>query len=165
VLAWRKGAGSLATKELFGDFELELEWKISPGGNSGVLFGVDDSLRLPWHTGPEIQILDDAKHKDGAKPLTSAGAIYSLYAPRRAAAKPVGEWNKLRLQVKRGKVQGWLNGVAVFDATIGSDDWNARVAKSKFAPFPQFARINPGRIVLQDHSDPVWFRNIRIRRL
>jgi hypothetical protein len=165
VLAWRKGGGNLATKETFRDFELELEWKISPGGNSGVMFGVDESSDKPWHTGPEIQVVDDSKHRDGKNPLTAAGALYSLYAPARAAAKPVGEWNALRVRVQAGHVQCWLNGQAVVDATIGSDDWNARVAKSKFAPFRNFARVPAGRILLQDHNDPVWYRSIRIRRL
>jgi len=165
VLAWRKGCGNLATQETFRDFELELEWKISPGGNSGVMFGVDESGSKPWHTGPEIQVVDDSTHRDGKNPLTSAGALYSLYAPAKPAAKPVGEWNALRVQVKAGHVQCWLNGQAVVDATIGSEDWNARVAKSKFAPFREFARVPDGRILLQDHNDPVWYRNIRIRRL
>jgi hypothetical protein len=165
VLAWRQGCGNLATKETFRDFELELEWKISPGGNSGVMFGVDESGSKPWHTGPEIQVVDDSTHKDGKNPLTSAGALYSLYAPAKPAAKPVGEWNALRVQVTSGRVQCWLNGQSIIDATVGSEDWNAHVAKSKFAPFRQFARVRDGRILLQDHSDPVWYRNIRIRRL
>ena len=165
VLAWKSGAGNLATRETFGDFELELEWKISPGGNSGVMFGVDEKSSRPWHSGPELQILDDAKHRDGKSPLTSSGALYALYAPLKPAAKPVGEWNALRVRVQEGRIESWLNGERVVDVRIGSDDWNARVAKSKFAPFPQFAKVKPGRILLQDHSDPVWFRNIRIRRL
>ena len=165
VLAWRKGAGNLATQETFGDFELELEWKISPGGNSGIMFGVDEISDKPWHTGPELQILDDAKHRDGKNPLTAAGALYSLYPAAKPAAKPVGEWNTQRVKVQAGRVQSWLNGVLVVDAQIGSDDWNARVAKSKFAPFKQFARVKPGRILLQDHNEDVWFRNIRVRRL
>ena len=165
VLAWKKGGGNLATKELFGDFELELEWKISPGGNSGIMFGVDEKSSRPWHSGPEIQVLDDSKHRDGRNPLTSSGALYALYPPSKPAAKPVGEWNALRLRVQAGRVESWLNGERVVDAQIGSADWKARVAKSKFAPFPQFAKVSPGRILLQDHGDPVWFRHIRIRRL
>lgn len=165
VLAWQKGTGSILTKETYSDFELELEWKISPGGNSGVMFGVDESGKLPWHTGPELQILDDSVHRDGKSPLTSAGALYSLYAPLAKAAKPAGEWNKQRVRVQAGHVQSWLNGTLVVDAQIGTDDWNTRVAKSKFAPFPKFAKVSPGSILLQDHGDPVWFRAMRIRRL
>jgi hypothetical protein len=165
ALSWQKGAGNLVTKDTFGDFELELQWKISPGGNSGIMFGVDESGDKPWHTGPEIQIADDAKHRDGKNPLTAAGALYALYPPAKPVAKPAGEWNALRLRVERGRVQSWLNGERVFDVEVGSADWEARVAKSKFARFPHFAKVPAGRILLQDHNDPVWFRQIRIRRL
>jgi hypothetical protein len=164
AIAWRKGAGDLVTKETYRDFELELEWKISPGGNSGVMFGVAEISGKPWHTGPEIQVVDTT-HRDGRNPLTAPGALYSLYAPMKAAVKPAGEWNTMRTRVQKGRVQNWLNGELVVDATIGSEDWNARVAKSKFAPFGQFARVTEGRILLQDHNNPVWFRSIRIRRL
>ena len=82
ALAWVKGGGNLATRETYADFELELEWKISPGGNSGVLFRVDPAAARPPMSGPEIQILDDSTHKDGRSPLTSAGALYALYAPK-----------------------------------------------------------------------------------
>ncbi len=165
TLAWVKGGGNLATREAYADFELELEWKISPGGNSGVLFRVDPAAARPPMSGPEIQILDDATHKDGRSPLTAAGALYALYAPKAAAAKPTGSWNLLRLRVQGGRVQSWLNGVATVDAEIGSADWNQRVAASKFAPHPAFAKAPAGVIVLQDHGNPVWFRSIRIRRL
>lgn len=165
ALVWRKGGGSLVTREMFGDFELELEWKIAAGGNSGVMFGVDDTPDRPWHTGPEVQLLDDHGHRDGARPLTRCGALYALYPPARAAARAIGEWNVLRMRVQRGRVQAWLNAEEILDIQIGSDDWNARVAQSKFAPFSRFARVASGRILLQDHGDPVWFRSIRIRRL
>ena len=165
ALAWQKGGGSIVTKDTFADFELELDWKISAGGNSGVMFGVDETGDKPWHSGPELQILDDSKHKDGKNTLTSSGALYAMYAPAKRAAKPVGEWNSLRVKVERGRIQSWLNGQQVVDAQVDSDDWKARLAKSKFAKFTQFAKFSPGRILLQDHGDPVWFRNIRIRRL
>jgi hypothetical protein len=165
ALAGNKAAGNLATKELYGDFELELEWRISAGGNSGILFRVDPQAPRPPFSGPEIQILDNARAKDGANLLTSAGALYALYAPAKQVAKPAGEWNALRLRVQGKRIQSWLNGVAVIDAEIGSADWQARVAKSKFAKSPEFAASPAGVIVLQDHGNPVWYRQIRIRRL
>lgn len=166
ALAWQKGGGNLMTKESYADFELELEWKISPGGNSGVMFRVDPKSDKPPQSGPEIQILDDSKHKDGKSELTSAGSLYALYPRAKAAAKPVGEWNTMRLRVQGGRVQNWLNGELAVEAEIGSADWNRRVAGSKFAKFQQtFGKVPSGPILLQDHSDPVWFRNIRIRRL
>lgn len=166
ALGWQKGGGNLMTKESYADFELALEWKISPGGNSGVMFRVDPNGDKPPQTGPEIQILDDAKHKDGKGELTSAGSLYALYPRAKAAAKPVGEWNTMRLRVQGGRVQHWLNGELVVEAEIGSADWNQRVDASKFAKFQQkFGKVPSGPILLQDHGDPVWFRNIRIRRL
>lgn len=165
ALSWVKGGGNLATRETYANFELELEWKISAGGNSGVLFRVDPAAARPPFSGPEIQILDDTTHKDGRSPLTSSGALYALYAPKTAAAKPAGSWNQLRLRVQGGRVQSWLNGSLTVDAEIGSRDWNERVATSKFSPHPEFAQTPAGVIVLQDHSNPVWFRAIRIRRL
>lgn len=165
TLAWSLKCGDLATKQEFGDFELELEWKISPGGNSGILFRVDASGAKPWHTGPEMQVLDDARHKDGKSPLTSAGSLYALYPPAKAAAKPVGEWNSVRIRVKGSRIDYWLNGENVISVEVGSADWTTRVAASKFAPFARFGRTSQGRIVLQDHGDPVWFRNIRIRKI
>ena len=153
------------TREKFGDFELELEWKISPGGNSGVMFGVDESSDKAYHTGPEIQILDDSGQKTSKNPLYLAGAIYALYPPLTHPVKRAGEWNALRVRVERNRIQAWLNGALTADATIGSEDWTARVKKSKFAAFPKFAKVRDGSIVLQDHSRPVWFRNIRIRKL
>jgi hypothetical protein len=165
ALAGNKGTGNLATRESYADFELELEWKISPGGNSGVMFRVDPGSSRPPQSGHEIQVLDDARHKDGKGPLTSAGALYALYAPKVAAAKPVGEWNALRLRVQGKRIQSWLNGQLVIEAEIDSPDWKERVAQSKFAKFPQFGRAPSGLIVLQDHGDPVWYRAIRIRRL
>ncbi len=165
ALAGNKGTGNLATRESYADFELELEWKISPGGNSGILFRVDPASTRPPQSGHEIQVLDDARHKDGKGPLTSAGALYALYAPKVAAAKPVGEWNALRLRVQGKRIQSWLNGQLVIEAEIESTDWKERVAQSKFAKFPQFGRAPSGLIVLQDHGDPVWYRAIRIRKL
>lgn len=165
TLAWRKDGGNLMTRESFADFELELEWKISPGGNSGIMFRVDPTSDKPPQTGPEIQVLDDAKHKDGKNPLTSAGALYAMYAPSKPMARPVGEWNTLRLRVQGNRVQNWLNGEPVVDVEMGTAEWQARFAKSKFARFPNYGRIPSGPILLQDHGDAVWFRNIRIRRL
>lgn len=165
TIAWRKGCGDLVTREQYGDFELELEWKISAGGNSGIMFRVDEAGEKPWHSGPEVQLLDNARHKNGTNPLTTSGAIYDLIAPARAAERPVGEWNRLRLRVQGTELRCWMNGQQVIDVVIGGAAWNAQVAKSKFAPFPNFGRTPQGHILLQDHSNPVWFRAIRIRRL
>lgn len=165
VITWRKGCGDLITRAQYSDFELELEWKISAGGNSGIMFRVDEAGEKPWHSGPEVQLLDNSGHKNGRNPLTTSGSIYDLMAPAQAAELPVGEWNHLRLRVQGADLRCWINDEQVLDVVIGSDAWNAQVAKSKFAPFPGFGRTPQGHILIQDHSNPVWFRAIRIRRL
>jgi hypothetical protein len=158
-------AGDLITKEQFGDFELELEWKIAEGGNSGIFFrGTEDSETI-WHGAPEMQILDNARHADGKNPLTSAGSNYAVNAPVRDVSKPIGQWNSVRLIAKGTHVEQWLNGVKVVEYELFSPDWTERVKKSKFVKYPQYGKAMRGHIGLQDHGNPVWFRNIRIRPL
>jgi len=166
ALARVESGGDIVTREQYDSFELALEWKISPGGNSGIFWHVveSDDLHSVWETGPEMQVLDDIGHP-GVEPMHSAGACYALYAPSESAAAPVGEWNQVRLRVDDGHVEQWLNGVKLCDYVMGSDDWNARVQASKFSSMPRFARARNGRIALQDHGDPVWYRSLRIRRL
>jgi 3-keto-disaccharide hydrolase len=158
-------AGDLITKEQFGDFELTLEWKIAEGGNSGIFFRGTEDSEVIWYSAPEVQVLDNAHHKDGQAPITSAGSNYAVHPPVRDVTKPVGEWNSVRLVVKGPHVEHWLNGVKVVEYELFSPDWNERVKKSKFVEYPQYGRAARGHIGLQDHGDPVWFRNIRIRPL
>jgi hypothetical protein len=157
--------GDLVTSEEFGDFELELEWKVSEGGNSGIIYFVQELADAPytWSTGAEMQVLDDARHADGKLPSHRAGALYDLIAPVKAAAKPVGEWNRVRIVVRGGTIEHWLNGERIVTTHFGDAQWQGLVAGSKFKAMPHFAKTPRGRIALQDHGDRVWFRNIRIR--
>jgi len=157
--------GDLITEKQYTDFELQLEWKISEAGNSGILFHATEEDDYPWRTGPEMQILDNEKHGDGHSPLTSAGANYALIAVSENTVKPVGEWNAIRLVVKGDHVQHFLNGTKVVDYHLWSDEWKALVMASKFKDMPNYGMRKTGHIVLQDHSDMVWFRNIRIKEL
>ena len=161
------GGGDIITREQFDDFELSLEWKVAPGGNSGIFFNVseDDNLRFVWETGPEMQILDDTRHPDGQQVETSAGSNYALHARAANVAKPAGEWNHARILVRGNHVEHWLNGVKVVEYELGSEDWKRRVAASKFAEMPRYGTNARGHIALQDHGDRVAFRNLRIREL
>ena len=160
-------AGDIVTRESFENFELELEWKISPGGNSGIFFHVveDSTVNAVYLTGPELQVLDNGGHPDGKTPNTSAGSNFALHAPVRDVTRPVGQWNQVRLAVNGAHVEHWLNGVKIVEYELWGDDWKARVAASKFKDMPRYGLARRGHIALQDHGDWVAFRNIRIRRI
>ncbi len=159
------GGGDVITEQQFADFELHLQWKISPGGNSGIFFHVSEEKGGVYETGPEMQVLDNDLHPDGANPMTSAGANYAMHAPPEDVTRPVGEWNTVRLRIQDGHVQHWLNGVPVVEYQLGSPEWEALLAKSKFTRWPGYGKTGRGHIALQDHGDPVWYRNIRVKRL
>jgi hypothetical protein len=159
------GGGDLVTDETFANFDLALDWKVEPGGNSGIMYRIADTGEHTYETGPEMQVLDDERHPDGKSRLTSAGAVYGLYPAPEGVAKPAGEWNSARIVVNGNHVEHWLNGTPVAKYDLGSVDWERRVAASKFAEWKDYGRAPRGRIGLQDHGDPVSYRNIRIRVL
>lgn len=152
----------LVTKDAYKDFDLELEWKVGPSGNSGVMYDVAETEAETYHTGPEMQVLDDAGHEDGRNAKTSAGALYALIAPSQKVVKPAGEWNKARIVKKGSHVEHWLNGVKIVEYDLGSATLASLIADSKFKEWKRFATLGQGHIVLQHHGDPAWFRNVRI---
>jgi hypothetical protein len=158
-------AGDILTTQKFKNFELDLEWKISEGGNSGIFYrGSEDEDAIYW-TAPEMQVLDDAHHEDGKSRLTSAGANYGLYEAPAGIVKPAGQWNQVRLIVNGRHVEHWLNGVRMLQYELYSPDWEMKVRDSKFAAHPKYGRNAEGYIGLQDHGDWVAFRNIKIHVL
>jgi hypothetical protein len=168
TLEARKATGGcdLMTREKYGDFELELQFKVGKGGNSGILYRAAE-LPAPapiWHSAPEYQILDDAAHADAA-PSNLTGGLYDLVAPRDKVLKPLGEWNDARVRVQGNRVEHWLNGTKILDYELGSAALAALIAKSKFKDMPRFARETEGHVSLQHHGENAWFRNVRIRPL
>lgn len=164
--------GDLMTEEAFTDFELAFEWRISPGGNSGVKYNVSEEMsvgRTANHAalGFEYQVLDDLLHADAKNgPHRTAGALYDLVPPGPGKVlRPIGEWNSARIVFRGGHGEHWLNGAKILEYELGSPDFKARLAGSKYAPIAGFADRRPGHIVLQDHTDAAWFRNIRIKKL
>ncbi|HYD54755.1 MAG TPA: DUF1080 domain-containing protein [Gemmatimonadaceae bacterium] len=163
LLARVASGGDLMTVEQFGDFELELEWRVQPGGNSGIIYRISGEGENTYESGLEMQVLDDAAHRDGKDPLTSAGALYGLYPAPRGVVKPAGEWNTARVVARGMHVEHWLNGQKVVDAEMWSPEFRERHARSKFTQWPAYAKATRGHIALQDHGDLVEYRNVRIR--
>lgn len=162
-----KGGGDIVTDMEFEDFHLQLEWKISKNGNSGIMFYVQEKPEFshPWKTGPEMQVLDNNGHPDAKIITHRAGDLYDLISAQPETVKPAGEWNKAEIISREGILQFYLNGVKVVETTLWDEQWYKRIAASKFKEFPGFGTYKKGRIALQDHGDDVWFRNIRIKRL
>jgi hypothetical protein len=166
VLTKQGRASDLVSKDEFGDFELELEWKIGEAGNSGIFYrGTEEYDAIYW-SAPEYQLLDNIKAADNKKPSHLAGAVYDLYDVPADAVKPVGEWNQARIIAKGSHIEHWLNGRKVAEYDLGSADWNAKLAASKFPPYPNFAKAPKGHLGIQgDHPGALALRNIRIREL
>ena len=161
------GGGDLVSKDKYENFELEMDWKISEGGNSGIFFRVveEDSLPKVYSSGPEIQIIDNERHPDAKIEKHRAGDNYDLEAVSEENANPAGEWNSFKIISNNGVIEHWMNGTKVIEYEIGSDKWKEQLANSKFANWPAYAVSPIGHIALQDHGDQVWFKNIRIKAL
>ncbi len=162
-----KNAGDLCTADQFDWFELQLDYNISEGGNSGIIFRIGKEGNAVWQTGPELQLQDNQHAHDPQL----AGWLYQLYKteddPKTGkpldATKPHGEWNHVSLLVSPEKCVHEINGVKYFEYVWGSEDFNKRIAASKFAKMPGFAKEPTGFIALQGDHGQVAFRNIKIR--
>lgn len=165
---WQPGdGGDIVTDEEFDNYHLQVEWKISKNGNSGIIFFVNDSGEYPYSfmSGPEMQVLDNDGHPDAKIRTHRAGDLYDLIESSEETVKPVGEWNLAEIIAKDGNLELHLNGVMVVSTTMWTPEWDEMVANSKFKDMPGFGKYKKGKIALQDHGDEVWFRNIRIKRL
>jgi hypothetical protein len=164
------GGGDIITRRKFSNFELELEWKVSEGGNSGVFYLAQEIEGEPiWKSAPEMQILDNERHLDakmGVDGNRQASSLYDLIPAVPQNAKPAGEWNQVKVIVYKGTVVHWMNGQNVLEYHLWTDDWKNMVLNSKFKSYEWFLNTaQEGHIGLQDHGDDVWFRNIRIKEL
>jgi hypothetical protein len=164
------GGGDIVTNEEYENFELNLEWKVGKGSNSGIIFDVQENPKYnaTYLTGPEMQVLDNKDASDNKKQNHLAGCLYDMAGDSTVSKPhPVGEWNQVRLIQNKGHLTFFLNGIQTFDGQIGSDEWNNMVAHSKFAnkAFSDFAKVAKGRIALQQHPGFSEWRNIKIRPL
>ena len=166
------GGVGIVTDEDYENFELALEWKISEAGNNGIFYTVQEGVVQEsignyeiWNTSPEMQVMDNQKHKDGLIHKHRAGDLYDLIAADPIRAKPQGEWTKVRIIKNRGKVEHWLNGTKVLSYDVNSSAWKDMISKSKFSELAEFANPGPGKIGFQDHDNKVYYKNIKIREL
>jgi hypothetical protein len=166
MISKTRGTRDIVSRDEFGNFELELEWKLAKEGNAGIFYrGTEEYDHIYW-TGPEYQLLDDANAPDGKNRLTSAASAYGLYAPPAGVVKPADEWNTTRIVVNGAHVEHWLNGQKVVEYEVWSPDWKAKVAASKFKDWPNYGLAKKGHIAIQgDHNGALAIRNIRIREL
>ncbi len=161
-------ANDIVTEREFENFELSLEWKMSPGGNSGIFFNVvEDPAKYAtvYATGPEYQLVDDIGFPEKLEDWQKSAANYGMHPPSRSAIKPVGEWNQTRILVNKGHVEHWLNGEKVVEYQLWTPEWEALIKAGKWKDYPGYGLAKSGRIALQDHGNQVRFRNIKIREL
>jgi len=157
-------SGDIITADGFGDFELQLEWKIAAGGNAGLFYRATEEYERIYWSAPEYQLLDDANAPDGQSRLTAAGAAYALYPASAGIVRPAGEWNTTRVILRGAHVEHWLNGRKVLEYELWSPDWEAKVKATKFASWPNYGRAKEGHIGIQgDHEGVLALRNIKIR--
>jgi hypothetical protein len=164
--------GDIITREKYGDFELTWEFNLTQEANSGIKYFVDsihhqETGQVSFN-GPEFQIIDDTNHeaiKDDPDGLSSTAALYLLYAPENKTLNPAGEWNQARIVAKDGQVEHWLNGTKVVSYQRASEDFLKRKSETKFKDYAGYGETGEGYILITDHQDRVFFRNIKIRRL
>jgi hypothetical protein len=159
--------GDIVTAEEYGNFELTLEWKMTKGGNSGVMYRATEDGENVWETGAEYQILDNTGHMDGLNPLASAGACYAVFAPAKDMTKPLGEWNQTRIVANGKHVEHWMNGEKLLEYDVDTELWRAHVKTSRYY-LTAYGKgswgLSPkGHIALQDYGGAIEFRNIKIR--
>jgi hypothetical protein len=164
------GGGDLLYDKKYRNFELSLEWKVSEGGNSGIFYLAQEIPGEPvWKSAPEMQILDNEKHPDaklGVDGNRAAGSLYDLIPGDMKAVKPAGDWNQVKILVYKGTVVHYVNGKQVLEYHLWTEDWKKMLLNSKFKDYIWFLNTaEEGFIVLQDHGDDVWFRNIKIREM
>ncbi len=162
-----RGGGYILSDKEYENFELTLEWKLAPGGNSGLMFNVieDKKYKTPYVTGPEVQMLDNQRHPDGRYDKHRAGDLYDMIESSFVTANQGGEWNRIRLIIKDGYVQHWQNGYKVVEYQMFNEEWAQLIANSKFKDMVDFGKSKKGRLAIQDHGDKLWLRNIKIREL
>jgi hypothetical protein len=164
---WYADGGDIVSADSYENYELQIEWKIDTCGNSGIIYNIieDPKLEFVWHSGPEMQVLDNKCHPDAKIIKHRAGDLYDLIKSSQETVKPALEWNQAKLVQNKGKVEHWLNGVKVVEYDMNAPTWKELIKGSKFKDMPKFGSMMKGHIALQDHGNKVWYRNMKIKML
>lgn len=160
--------GDIVTDAEYENFELKWDWKITKGGNSGVMYHVIESKKYtaPYETGPEYQMIDDIGFPEKLEDWQKTGADYAMTTPNeKKKLKPVGEWNNSRIVFNKGHVEHWLNGEKIVSFNAWDDTWKNKKETGKWKEYPDYGAAKKGHIALQDHGNKVYFKNIMIRIL
>ena len=164
-----KDGGDMVTNDEFENFDLKLDWKISGGGNSGIMFYVHEDTskyKYSWESGPELQVADNEKNEDGKVYKSRAGDLYELVpSTSQQYVKPAEQWNHVEIIANKGKLDEYMNGQHVLSTILWNNEWNKSVDSTKFKALHGFGTYKKGRIALQDHGADVWFKNIQIKKL
>ncbi len=155
----------LITKDQYENFDLSVDWKISPKGNSGILYMVTEDNPYSYLSGPEYQIIDDKNFPEKLENWQLTAANYAMNPAPTAVPNPVGEWNHARIVVNKAHVEHWLNGKKVVEYDLYSDDWNKRKMSGKWKDVPTYGQSKKGHITFQNHGSEAWFKNIMIKEL
>jgi hypothetical protein len=155
----------LITEDQFENFELSIDWKISPKGNSGIMYLVTEDYPTAYLSGPEYQIIDDKNFPEKLEEWQKTGANYAMDPAPDAKPNKVGEWNTTRIVVNKGHVQHWLNGKKIVEYDLWTDQWKQKKAQGKWKDAPGYGMSKKGHIALQDHGSEAWFRNIKIKEI
>jgi hypothetical protein len=158
-------SADIMTIDQYENFDLLVDWKISPKGNSGILYMVKEDTSASYASGPEYQILDDLNFPEHIEDWQKTAAVYAMYVAPAAKPRPVGEWNHTRILVNKNHVEHWLNGVKVAEYELYSDDWKKRKREGKWKDYPAYGLTKKGHITFQDHGSESWFKNIKIKAL
>ena len=161
------GKGDIVSDGEYENFHLKLDWKLEPGGNSGLIFLAqeDPKYKYAYYTGPEMQMIDNASHPDAKNIKHRSGDLYDMISAQPESTVPAGEWNSIELIVNKGKLDMRVNGATVVSTTMWDDNWRNMIVNSKFKTLSDFGTFRKGRFDLQDHGNKVWFRNIKIKQL
>jgi hypothetical protein len=155
----------LVTKDPFGSFELQVDWKVGKSANSGILYHVLETKKSTYETGPEYQLIDDLGYAEKLEDWQKSGADYAMHPPSKMVSKPMGEYNHSRLVVNGAHVEHWLNGVKIVDFIAWTPEWEKLKATGKWKDYPDYGIAKTGLIALQDHGGGIWFKNIKIKKL